>query len=60
MGQLESRMAFLRHTWFQTFAIGIVVFYLLDKSLKATSNPNYIPALIMIGAFHGSPCDSVS
>jgi protease PrsW len=41
----------LRHRWFQTFASGLILLFLVERTLVATSNPNYIPSVILLGAF---------
>ena len=44
-------MVLLRHRWFQTFASGLILLSLVERTLVATSNPNYIPSVILLGAF---------
>ena len=41
----------LRAGWFQIFVSGLVLFYLIDKTMVSTRNPNFIPSLILVGAF---------
>jgi protease PrsW len=41
----------LRRRWFQVFVSGLILLYLLERTLIATSNPNYIPSVILLGAF---------
>ena len=44
-------MRILRHRWFQTFVSGLILLYLVERTLVDTSNPNYIPSVILLGAF---------
>jgi RsiW-degrading membrane proteinase PrsW (M82 family) len=41
----------LRRRWFQIFASGLVLLFLVERTLVATSNPNYVPSVILLGAF---------
>jgi protease PrsW len=41
----------LRHRWFQILVSGLVLLYLVERTLVATSNPNYLPSVILLGAF---------
>jgi RsiW-degrading membrane proteinase PrsW (M82 family) len=41
----------LRRRWFQIFASGLVLLYLVERTLVATSDPNYVPSVILLGAF---------
>jgi hypothetical protein len=41
----------LRRRWFQIFVSGLSLFYLLERTLMATSDPNYVPSVILLGAF---------
>lgn len=36
--------------WFQILIGGIVLFYVLNRVLQTTQNPNFIPALLVLGA----------
>ena len=44
-------MRVLRRRWFQIFASGLVLLYLVERTLVATSDPNYVPSVILLGAF---------
>src|SRR5215213_4946455 len=41
----------LRRRWFQIFVSGLVLLYLVERTLVATSDPNYVPSVILLGAF---------
>jgi hypothetical protein len=41
----------LRRSWFQIFVSGLILLYLVERTLVATSNPNYVPSVILLGAF---------
>jgi RsiW-degrading membrane proteinase PrsW (M82 family) len=47
----ERAVSVLRRRWFQVFVSGLILLYLLERTLIATSNPNYIPSVILLGAF---------
>ena len=40
----------LRRRWFQIFVSGLILLYLIELTLVATSNPKYVPG-ILLGAF---------
>lgn len=44
-------MGILRRRWFQIFGSGLVLLYLLERTLVHTGNPNYVPSVILLGAF---------
>ncbi len=44
-------MRVLRRRWFQIFASGLVLLFLVERTLVATTNPNYVPSVILLGAF---------
>jgi len=44
-------MRVLGHRWFQIFVGGLVLLYLAERVLVATRNPNFIPSVILLGAF---------
>lgn len=44
-------MRILRRRWFQIFVSGLVLLFLTEQVLVSTSNPNYIPSVILLGAF---------
>ncbi|TCJ18055.1 hypothetical protein E0L93_06440 [Rubrobacter taiwanensis] len=37
--------------WFQIFIAGVALLYLTERTLAATQNPNFIPSVILLGAF---------
>jgi protease PrsW len=41
----------LRRRWFQIFVSGSILLFLVERTLVATSNPNYVPSVILLGAF---------
>lgn len=44
-------MGLLRLRWLQIFVSGLVLLSLTEQVLVSTSNPNYIPSVILLGAF---------
>ncbi len=44
-------MGLLRRRWLQIFASGLILLFLVEGALIATSSPNYVPSLILLGAF---------
>jgi protease PrsW len=44
-------VSILRRRWFQVFVSGLILLYLVEQTLVATSNPNYVPSAILLGAF---------
>jgi len=44
-------MKVLRHGWFQIFVGGLILLFLVEWVLATTHNPNYIPSVIVLGAF---------
>jgi protease PrsW len=50
-GQKEGRLKFLRRHWLQIFVSGLFLLFLVERTLVATSDPNYIPSAILLGAF---------
>lgn len=50
-GEDAESMKFLRRRWFQIFVSGLVLLYLVERTLVATQNPNYFPSVILLGAF---------
>jgi RsiW-degrading membrane proteinase PrsW (M82 family) len=45
------KIRFFRQRWFQIFAVGILLFIITEEALRITSNPNYFPTVILLGAF---------
>jgi RsiW-degrading membrane proteinase PrsW (M82 family) len=49
--QKEGRLKLLRRHWFQIFVSGLLLLFLVERTLVATGNPNYIPSALLLGAF---------
>jgi protease PrsW len=47
----NGRIRLLRRHWFQIFLSGLVLLFLVERTLVATGNPNYVPSAILLGAF---------
>jgi RsiW-degrading membrane proteinase PrsW (M82 family) len=47
----ETAVGFLRRRWFQIFVSGLILLFLVERTFVATSNPNYVPSVILLGAF---------
>ena len=41
----------MRRHWFQIFLSGLVLLFLVERTLVATGDPNYIPSALLLGAF---------
>jgi RsiW-degrading membrane proteinase PrsW (M82 family) len=41
----------LRRRWLQVLVSGLVLLFFVERTLVATSNPNYVPSVILLGAF---------
>jgi protease PrsW len=53
-GQQErtnERRQILRRRWFQIFVSGLLLLFLVEWTLVATGDPNYVPSAILLGAF---------
>jgi protease PrsW len=46
-----GQMNLLRGHWFQIFVSGLVLLFLVERTLVATGDPNYVPSAILLGAF---------
>jgi RsiW-degrading membrane proteinase PrsW (M82 family) len=46
-----SKVGFLRRRWLQMLVSGLVLLLLVERTLVATSSPNYVPSVILLGAF---------
>jgi hypothetical protein len=44
-------MKILRRRWFQILVSGLVLLYLLERTLLATQGLNYVPSVLLLGAF---------
>jgi protease PrsW len=44
-------MRLLRRNWFQIFVSGLILLFLVERTLVATGDPNYVPSAILLGAF---------
>lgn len=40
-----------RWSWLKILVSGLLLFYLLERALVATGNPNFVPSLLMVGTF---------
>src|SRR5215204_144790 len=49
--QDKARIRPWRRHWFQIFVRGLVLLFLVERTLVATGNPNYVPSAILLGAF---------
>src|SRR4029450_4074644 len=47
----QGRLRLLRRHWFQIFLSGLVLLFLVERTLVATGDPNYVPSAILLGAF---------
>ncbi|MFY9812839.1 MAG: PrsW family intramembrane metalloprotease [Dehalococcoidales bacterium] len=43
--------AFMNQRWFQVLVIGAILFFGTEQALKFTNNINFVPTVILIGAF---------
>jgi RsiW-degrading membrane proteinase PrsW (M82 family) len=48
---VTSAFRFIHQRWFQIFIVGILLFFGAEQVLKFTGNPNFIPTVILLGAF---------
>jgi protease PrsW len=44
-------MKILRRRWFHIFISGLLLLFLVERTLVATGDPNYVPSAILLGAF---------
>jgi RsiW-degrading membrane proteinase PrsW (M82 family) len=44
-------MGILRRRWLRTFVAGLVLLYFTERVLVTTGNPNFVPSVILLGAF---------
>ena len=44
-------MRILRRRWVRTLAAGLILLYLTEKVVVTTGNPNFVPSVILLGAF---------
>src|ERR671921_1688954 len=49
--QDKARRRFWRRHWFQIFVSGLVLLFLVERTLVTTANPNFVPSAILLGAF---------
>ncbi|MEJ7815529.1 MAG: PrsW family intramembrane metalloprotease [Rubrobacter sp.] len=47
----DGRRGFPRRRWFQILIGGLVLLYFAERVLVGTQNPNFIPSVILLGAF---------
>lgn len=48
---MVKRQPFFRKLWFLVLISGLVLFAVSDVALSSTSNPNYVPIVLLLGAF---------
>ena len=48
---MTRAFSFVNQRWFQILAIGVILFFGVEQALKFTGNINYIPTVILLGAF---------
>lgn len=48
---LPGKLSFIKHSWFQILFWGLILFFVTEKVMVATRNPNFIPTVIMLGSF---------
>lgn len=46
-----SWFGFVRRRWFYTLSSGLLLFLLVQQVFMGTGNPNYVPTLLLLGAF---------
>jgi protease PrsW len=44
-------MRILRHRWFQVFSGGLVLLYIVERTLLATRDLAFVPSVLLLGAF---------
>ena len=48
---MNVKTQFIRQRWFQILAGGVILFVLTTQALRITVNPNFLPTVILLGAF---------
>ena len=48
---MGTRFGFFRQRWFQIFVGGVLLFFAAEQTLKFTGNLNFLPMVILLGAF---------
>jgi RsiW-degrading membrane proteinase PrsW (M82 family) len=48
---VTMKLKFLRWGWLQILAFGIILFAVTQEALRSTHNPNFLPSVILLGAF---------
>jgi len=48
---MSQKAQFIRSRWFQILAGGILLFVATEEALRVTGNPNFLPTVILLGAF---------
>ena len=44
-------MRILRRRWFQIFVGGLVLLFLVERTLLASQSPNYVPSVLLLETF---------
>jgi len=47
---MRLSLRFVKSEWFRIFAIGTLLFFAAEQALKYTGNPNFVPAVLILGA----------
>jgi protease PrsW len=47
----QEELMILRRRWFQVLAGGLILLYLLERTLLATRSLTYVPSVLLLGAF---------
>src|SRR5205823_15012129 len=48
---MQRRAGAVGSSWIQIFLGGLAIFVIVEQALVRTGNPNYIPTLLVVGAF---------
>lgn len=48
---MPANVRFFNRRWFQVFIIGALLFFGSEQALKITGNPNFVPTVLLLGAF---------
>jgi RsiW-degrading membrane proteinase PrsW (M82 family) len=48
---MHLSLRFIKSEWFRIFVIGTVLFFAAEQALKFTGNPEFVPTVLILGAF---------
>ena len=48
---MTNIFGFVKQRWFQVLVVGAALFFATEQALKFTDNINYVPTVILLGAF---------